>query len=103
MRIFPRMKLEEFLTIRETGIVPDDLPVLLQALLLDAAGDWNSAHSIAQKDLTPTGSWVHAYLHRKEGDLGNASYWYRGAGKQMPTLSLEEEWEYIALALLREG
>ena len=94
------MKLENFLAIRETGIIPDDLPLLLQALLLDADGDWDSAHGIAQKDLTPDGSWVHAYLHRKEGDLGNAAYWYHAAGRQMPDLSMEEEWEYIAQALL---
>lgn len=94
------MKLEEFLAIRETGIVPEDLPFLLQALLLDAAGDWDSAHRIAQADPSNEGSWVHAYLHRKEGDPGNASYWYHAAGRQMPELSLEEEWEYIAQALL---
>ena len=94
------MKLEKFLAIRETGIVPEDLPFLLQALLLDAAGDWDSAHRIAQADPSPEGSWVHAYLHRKEGDPGNASYWYHAAGRQMPELSPEEEWEYIAQALL---
>jgi hypothetical protein len=94
------MKLEEFLAIKETGIVPEDLPLLLQALLLDADGDWQSAHNIAQKDPSPEGSWVHAYLHRKEGDQGNASYWYRAAGRPMPDMSFEEEWEYISLALL---
>jgi len=94
------MKLEELLAIKETGIVPEDLPQLLQALLLDADGDWQSAHNIAQKDPSPEGSWVHAYLHRKEGDQGNASYWYHFAGRQMPDMSFEEEWEYIAQALL---
>ena len=93
--------LQDLLNIRETGTIPDDLPQLIQALLLDASGDWDSAHQIAQQDFSTEGSWVHAYLHRKEGDLGNASYWYRNAARRMPELSLEEEWEYIALELLK--
>lgn len=96
------MKYEEFLELRNLGEIPEDISPLLQALLLDAAGDWNSAHSIAQNELTGEGSWVHAYLHRKEGDLGNASYWYNSAGKKMPDSSLEEEWEFIVKTLLGE-
>ena len=92
---------QEFLTIKEGGTIPDDLPLLLQALLLDASGDWDSAHRIAQQDYSTEGSWVHAYLHRKEGDLGNASYWYRSASRKMPDMSLDEEWEYIAIELLK--
>jgi len=95
------MTLEEFLTIKDSGVIPEDLPALLQSLLLDADGDWESAHRIAQKNYTPQGAWVHAYLHRKEGDLGNAGYWYRNAGRNMPDMSLEEEWEYIVIELLR--
>jgi hypothetical protein len=95
--------LEEFLAMKDAGTVPDDIPPLLQALLLDADGDWASAHSIAQKEYHSDGSWVHAYLHRKEGDLGNADYWYRSAGRNFPDLSLEEEWEYIAMELLRKS
>jgi len=94
------MNIEEFLQIKDSGTIPDDLPALLQALLLDASGDWDSAHRIAQADPGDFGSWVHAYLHRKEGDLGNASYWYRSAGRKMPQMSLEEEWEYLAMELL---
>ena len=93
--------LEELLSIKESGTIPEDLPQLLQALLLDASGDWDSAHRIAQQDFSEEGSWVHAYLHRKEGDLGNASYWYRNASRNMPDMSLAEEWEYIALQLLK--
>ncbi len=92
--------LEDFLKWKDSGNVPEDLPPLLRSLLLDASGDWDAAHRIAQNDMSPEGSWVHAYLHREEGDLGNAGYWYRSAGKEMPALSLEEEWEYIAQALL---
>lgn len=94
---------EEFLKWRDTGAIPDDIPLLLQALLLDASGDWDAAHRIAQNDYSRDGSWVHAYLHREEGDLGNSSYWYRSAGRTMPDFSLEEEWEYIALALLEKS
>lgn len=94
---------EDFLTLKREGTVPADIPSLLQALLLDAAGDWESAHRIAQDDYSSDGSWVHAYLHREEGDLGNASYWYRSAGKKMPQMSLQEEWEYIALTLIQKS
>ncbi|MEN8228349.1 MAG: hypothetical protein ABFS38_09370 [Bacteroidota bacterium] len=97
------ISIEEFLKLKDSGTVPDDIPSLLQSLLLDAAGDWDSAHGIAQKEINNEGAWVHAYLHRKEGDLLNASYWYRVAGKSMPELSLEEEWEYIAMALLEKS
>lgn len=95
--------IEEFLNWKSAGSVPEDIPLLLQALLLDAAGDWDSAHRIAQGDDSADGSWVHAYLHRVEGDLGNASYWYRSAGKKMPNMSLGEEWEYIAMSLLKKS
>ncbi len=94
---------EEFLKMKDEGLTPDDIPSLLQALLLDAAGDWDSAHGIAQNEYNRDGSWVHAFLHREEGDLGNASYWYHNAGKSMPDISLEEEREYIAMALLKKS
>ena len=94
---------EEFLEMKDSGSIQEDIPPLLQALLLDAAGDWENAHRIAQNDPSSDGSWVHAYLHRKEGDKGNAGYWYRSAGKTISDLSLMEEWEYIALALLKKS
>ena len=94
---------EEYLEWKVSGNIPDDIPLLLQALLLESAGDWDSAHRLAQDDSSRDGSWVHAYLHRVEGDLGNASYWYRSAGKSLPDMSLEEEWEYIAMALLKKS
>lgn len=97
------ISIEEYLNMKDSGSIPEDIPSLLQALLLDAAGDWDSAHRLAQNEPNPDGSWVHAYLHRKEGDLANAGYWYRSAGKPMPDLSLDEEWEYIAMALLRKS
>ena len=74
----------------------------VQALWHDARGDWDRAHDCAQADAGRAGSWVHAYLHRKEGDLGNAGYWYTRAGCKVPaaSVSLETEWKEIARALL---
>ena len=95
--------IEELLSWKETGSFPEDIPPLLQALLLESAGDWDSAHKIAQNDPSADGSWVHAYLHRVEGDLGNASYWYRSAGRRMPDISMDEEWEYIAIAIAQKS
>ena len=82
------------------GAPPAGLGRLLQALWHDANGDWGEAHRLAQAQDDRGGAWVHAYLHRKEGDLSNAAYWYRRAGRPVSGLSLEEEWEEIAEALL---
>lgn len=75
---------------------------LLLALWHDAHGDWEAAHNIAQDIHTRDGAWLHAYLHRKEGDQWNAGYWYRQAGKPVFTGSLDEEWEQLARAFLLE-
>ena len=83
-----------------TAAEPPPLPTLLHALWWDARGDWNRAHSIAQEIDDASGAWVHAYLHRKEGDLTNAEYWYRRAGKDAARDSLDAEWNRIAAALL---
>ena len=82
---------------------PVGIPATVEALWHDARGDWDRAHRIAQEIHDADGSWVHAYLHRKEGDLGNASYWYRRAGRDRPSAPLEEEWGQIAAELLRSG
>ena len=95
------MKYDDFIRIRDEGIIPEDIHVLLQALLLDAAGDWDSAHRIARDEFTKQGYRVHAYLHRKEGDMSNATYWYNNAGMKTPQTSLEEEWESIARELIQ--
>lgn len=79
---------------------PPGLNQLLLALWYEARGDWEKAHNIAQDVSTNDGSWVHAYLHRREGDVGNASYWYHRAGRRFPDYSLEEEWEIIVEDLL---
>jgi hypothetical protein len=72
--------------------------ILLDALNLDKQGDWERAHELAQQVETPDGYWLHAYLHRKEGDTGNAGYWYRRAGKAVAEDSLESEWERLRKA-----
>ena len=71
----------------------------LAALWWAAKGDWNAAHKIVQEEDTKDAAWVHAYLHRVEGDLGNAGYWYRQAGQMVAKDSLEAEWQRIAAAL----
>jgi hypothetical protein len=82
--------------------LPDGTSLLLQALWHDARGDWKRAHECAQEDHGRDGSWVHAYLHRKEGDLGNAGYWYSRAGRPMPdkNVTLATEWVEIARELV---
>lgn len=82
---------------------PSSLSAPLQALWQDAQGDWERAHELAQSAASAEGNWIHAYLHRKEGDLGNAGYWYARARRVMPTGSLEDEWTEIAAELLRRG
>ena len=83
---------------------PADLDLAQQALWWDAKGDWDKAHQLADKRHDASGSWVHAYLHRKEGDQGNAGYWYRRAGKPVPSrTSLDAEWTAIAKTLIGGG
>jgi hypothetical protein len=72
----------------------------LAALWWAAKGDWDAAHKLVQDEDTAEAAWVHAYLHRVEGDLGNAGYWYRQAGKPVAKDTLEAEWERIASALI---
>jgi hypothetical protein len=79
---------------------PAELPLLLTALWWEAKGDWNQAHEIAQAEESVDAAWVHAYLHRKEGDTSNAAYWYNRARQPVCALSLDAEWEQIASALL---
>jgi hypothetical protein len=82
---------------------PPELSHALRALWWDAKGDWDKAHKCAQQDEeSAAGVWVHAYLHRKEGDLSNAGYWYGRAGRPVATTPLETEWATIAGALLAE-
>ncbi|WP_245967183.1 hypothetical protein [Ulvibacterium marinum] len=82
---------DDFLTTLTQAQPTPDWPEALTALWYDARGDWGASHDIAQEMHTDMGSWIHGYLHRKEGDEWNAGYWYRRAGKPFPKVSLEEE------------
>lgn len=83
------------------AVLPAGLSVYLQSLWYDAKDDWHKAHALVDSLNDPAACWVHAYLHRKEGDLGNADYWYRRAGKTRPAVSLQQEWEIIVKELLQ--
>lgn len=96
------MTFEEFqYSLRNEAPAPVSQP--LNALWYAGKGDWDTAHVIAQDIYTWEGSWIHAYLHRVEGDEGNARYWYHKAGKKMPSCSLQEEWASIVRELLDQN
>jgi hypothetical protein len=84
-----------------SGAAPaPELDAPLAALWWAAKDGWDQAHKIVQDESSAEAAWVHAYLHRVEGDLGNAGYWYRRAAKPVAEGSLEAEWEGIASTLL---
>jgi hypothetical protein len=94
------MTIEDFKRSLAADDPPAGLTPAVTALWWDARGNWERAHSYAQDDEGIDGAWVHAYLHRKEGDGGNAGYWYRRAGKGFCEKSLAEEWLSISQDLL---
>jgi hypothetical protein len=83
-----------------SGESPPALSPALRGLWWDGKGDWDRAHQAAQEDAGRDGCAVHAYLHRKEGDLANARYWYSRAGRAVPAGSLEAEWAELVRSLL---
>lgn len=87
-------------SIETDGEPPPGLSLALQALWWDARGNWEQAHTLAQTKEDAEGNWVHAYLHRKEGDVGNAGYWYRRANKPPQAGGHDIEWEQLVRALL---
>ena len=89
------MTVEEFAASDGTGFSG-----ALLALWWDAKGDWKKAHEVAKDVAGTDGAWVHAYLHRKEGDVGNAAYWYRRAGRGVATGDSRLEWEAIVREML---
>jgi hypothetical protein len=98
---FPyRMTKEQFKATLGNALPPVGITASLAAMWYAGKGDWEQAHAIAQDVPTREGSWVHAYLHRHEGDEWNANYWYNRAGRSMPSYSLEEEWEKMVAELL---
>jgi hypothetical protein len=92
--------IDVFLKTVEGDRPPPGIPETLTSLWWDRKGDWDLAHSIAQRISTVQGSAVHAYLHREEGVLWNADYWYRRAGRTRPDLPLEEEWKLLVIEMI---
>lgn len=91
---------DELLATLDEEKCPTTIAGPLAALWHDAKGDWHTAHGIAQGENDVDGAWVHAYLHRKEGDMANANYWYRRAQRSMPDTTLQQEWREVATSLL---
>jgi hypothetical protein len=92
--------LDELKATLSAEMPPQNIAGPLEGLWWAAKGDWDKAHKIVQDDEGRVAAWVHAYLHRVEGDLPNASYWYRTAGKPVATGALDQEWTAIAAELL---
>ena len=84
-----------------SGAPPAGFSTPLLALWWDGRGDWQAAHTtVMAHESDRDAAWVHAYLHRKEGDAGNAAYWYARAGRPVPKQSLADEWGAIVAALI---
>ena len=94
------MTFNEFVGSVDLDGPPADLEETLKSLWWDKKGDWDTAHSIAQEIPTVQGSAVHAYLHREEGVLWNADYWYNRAGRQRPNITLAQEWHELVVEML---
>ena len=95
------MTLQEFnASLSQQDTPPPELGDVLKALWLAENGKWDDAHVIVQAIGTDEASWVHASLHREEGDQGNADYWYQRAGRSMTGESMKEECQGIIAALL---
>src|SRR5262245_37389697 len=94
------MTLDQFRRTLAEDSPPQGLTDPLRALWFDGHGDWDHAHRVAGDVEDATGAWVHAYLHRKEGDLSNAEYWYRRAGKPIASSPLDDEWAAMVTLLL---
>ncbi len=94
------MTLDEFRRSLDEAAPPAGLAPAVLALWWQGKGDWQAAHRHAQAAGDPAGDWVHAHLHRVEGDLDNAGYWYRRAGQPVADGPLDAEWAAISEALL---
>lgn len=88
------------LAIRDAHL-PAGLPLHVQALWYDGACDWKTAHDLIDQLTDQRSAHIHAYLHRKEGDIWNADYWYKKAGKTRPQVSLAEEWDMLVQEYLK--
>ena len=97
------MTLEDFKRSITEGRRPAATSPALLALWVEAQGQWDEAHRIVQESEERSAAWVHAYLHRKEGDTSNAGYWYSRAGRKISDRSFEQEWEGIVTRLLEDA
>jgi hypothetical protein len=98
------MTIDDFLQSLTAAEPPERVSQALAGLWWDAKGEWARAHEAAQQvEDSSDGAWVHAYLHRKEGDRGNAAYWYSRARKPFCREPLDSEWRSIAKHLLQSG
>lgn len=97
------MDIEDFINSTDEVHPPEALSEVLTSLWWDKKGDWDKAHFIAQNIATTQGSAVHAYLHREEGVLWNADYWYRRAGRSRPEISLDQEWRLLVAEMLKDA
>ena len=96
------MTYDEFISSLSGQQPPANISSVLKALWHDGKEDWESSHNVAQDIHDKDGSWIHAYLHRKEGDLSNARYWYSMAEKKEPAMSLKEEWEFLVRHFIQQ-
>ncbi len=94
------MNFETFQQSIKATTPPENISLYLLAMWHDANGNWDKAPAMVDNLNDSTACWVHAYLHRKEGDNANANYWYRRANKKIPDMSLQQEWENIVKAIL---
>jgi hypothetical protein len=94
------LTLDDFRASLDEASPPAGLAPAIEALWWQGKGNWAKAHELAQAVDDADGAWVHAHLHRVEGDLGNAGYWYRRAGQPMADGPLQAEWTAIAETLL---
>lgn len=97
------MNTEEFIRLmQKQHLCPQTFPIALQAMWYDKKGDWHKAHDTVQNASDVDSAWVHAYLHRKEGDLSNARYWYQRSGQPEFVGELTQEWQQITSLLLKK-
>lgn len=98
------MDIEQFISSLDSKPEPLTTSQALRALWLDYKGSWDEAHETIQNESNGMAAAIHAYLHRKEGDIWNANYWYREAGRKPFKGSLSAEWEaLVAEELARLG
>ncbi len=96
------MTIDDFLSSLYKSTPPQDLSIPLLALWYDAQNQWDKAHDTVQNEGDAQSALVHAYLHRKEGDLWNAKYWYNKAGRSAFSGGFDDEWNYLTAELLQE-